>query len=287
MRVTPELMRHPAALPAGSQAHRGVATCHEARKKEGATMRLANKVAIVTGAASGMGAATAKRFGREGAKVVIADQLEGEGKVVTGEIENAGGTAVFMPLNVADEAGWAKVVADTVARFGRLDILVNNAGISGSATNDLLDSGLWERVMSVNATGVFFGTAAAVRQMQKNGGGSIVNLSSISGVVGQTMVHMSYNASKGAVRTMTKSTAVQFGKDKIRCNSVHPGLMPPMRTSGATADPAVRAKMLRAVPLGRAGEVDEVANAILFLASDEASYITGAEIYVDGGFLAM
>jgi NAD(P)-dependent dehydrogenase (short-subunit alcohol dehydrogenase family) len=287
MRVTPELMRHPAALPAGSQAHRGVAICPEVRIKEGATMRLANKVAIVTGAASGMGAATAKRFAKEGAKVVIADQLEGEGKVVTGEIENAGGTAVFMPLNVADEAGWAKVVADTVARFGRLDILVNNAGISGSATNDLLDSGLWERVMSVNATGVFLGTAAAVRQMQKNGGGSIVNLSSISGVVGQTMVHMSYNASKGAVRTMTKSTAVQFGKDKIRCNSVHPGLMPPMRTSGATADPAVRAKMLRAVPLGRAGEVDEVANAILFLASDEASYITGAEIYVDGGFLAM
>jgi len=114
-----------------------------------------------------------------------------------------------------------------------------------------------------------------------------VNMSSMSGIVGQTMVHMSYNASKGAVRTMTKSTAVQFGKDGIRCNSVHPGLMPPMRTSGATADPTVRAKMLRAVPLGRAGEADEVANAVLFLASDEASYITGAELYVDGGYLAM
>ena len=247
-------------------------------------MRLAGKIAIISGAASGMGAATARRFAKEGAKVVIADMLEDEGKQVAAGI---GDSAVFMTLNVTDEAGWVKVVADTVALFGRLDILVNNAGISGSAVNDLLETGIWDRVMAVNATGTFYGTAAAVRQMQKNGGGSIVNLSSMSGIVGQTMVHMSYNASKGAVRTMTKSTAVQFGKDKIRCNSIHPGLMPPMRTSGATADPVVRAKMLRAVPLGRDGEVDEVANAVLFLASDEASYITGAELYVDGGYLAM
>jgi NAD(P)-dependent dehydrogenase (short-subunit alcohol dehydrogenase family) len=174
-----------------------------------------------------------------------------------------------------------------VAKWGRLDILVNNAGISGSAVKDLLDTEAWNRVMAVDGTGVFLGTKYAVRQMQKNGGGSIVNLSSISGVVGQTVVHMSYNAAKGAVRTMTKSTAVQFGKDRIRCNSVHPGLMPPMRTSGATADPEVRARMLKTVPLGRTGEVDEVANAVLFLASDEASYITGAELYVDGGYLAM
>ncbi|MGD0106858.1 MAG: glucose 1-dehydrogenase [Rhodopila sp.] len=250
-------------------------------------MRLENKVAIVSGAASGMGAATARRFAREGAKVVIADMLEQEGRAVGDIINAAGGKAVFMPLNVTDEPGWKKIVDETVRAFGKLDILVNNAGISGSATNDLLDSGLWERLMAVNSTGVFLGTAAAVRQMQRNGGGSIVNLSSISGVTGQSMVHMGYNASKGAVRIMTKSTAVQFGKDKIRCNSVHPGLMPPMRTSGATADPAVRARMLKSVPLGRAGEVDEVANAILFLASDEASYITGAELYVDGGYLAM
>jgi NAD(P)-dependent dehydrogenase (short-subunit alcohol dehydrogenase family) len=250
-------------------------------------MRLAGKVAIVTGAASGMGAATARRFGKEGACVVIADMLEEEGRAVAEGINAAGGKALFLALNVTEEAGWKAVVDATVAAFGRLDILVNNAGISGSATNDLLESGMWERVMAVNSTGVFLGTAAAVRQMQKNDGGSIVNLSSISGVVGQTMVHMSYNAAKGAVRIMTKSTAVQFGKDRIRCNSVHPGLMPPMRTSGATADPVVRAKMLKAVPLGRAGEVDEVANAILFLASDEASYVTGAELYVDGGYLAM
>jgi NAD(P)-dependent dehydrogenase (short-subunit alcohol dehydrogenase family) len=250
-------------------------------------MRLPDKVAIVTGAASGMGAATARRFAKEGAKVVVADQLDDDGKKVAAEIVAAGGTAVFMPLNVTDEANWKKVVDDTVAKFGRIDILVNNAGISGSAVNDLLETGIWHRVMDVNATGVFLGMAACIPQMQKAGGGSIVNLSSISGVVGQTMVHMSYNASKGAVRTMSKSAAVQFGKDKIRCNTIHPGLMPPMRTSGATADPVVRAKMLRAVPLGRNGEIDEVANAVLFLASDEASYVTGAELYVDGGYLAM
>jgi NAD(P)-dependent dehydrogenase (short-subunit alcohol dehydrogenase family) len=250
-------------------------------------MRLANKVAIVSGAASGMGAATARRFAKEGAKVVIADMLADEGNTVADGIKKAGGDAVFMTLNVTEEAGWKHVVDETVRLYGRLDILVNNAGISGSATNDMLGSEMWNRVMAVDATGVFLGTAAAVRQMQQNGGGSIVNLSSISGNVGQTMVHMSYNAAKGAVRTMTKSTAVQFGKDRIRCNSIHPGLMPPMRTSGATADPVVRAKMLKSVPLGRTGEVDEVANAILFLASDEASYITGAELYVDGGYLAM
>jgi len=250
-------------------------------------MRLENKVAIVTGAASGMGAATARRFAKEGAKVVVADMLEAEGKQVAADIAKAGGGAVFMALNVTDEENWKSVVAATVAQFGKLDILVNNAGISGSAVNDLLETGIWDRVMGINATGVFLGTAASVPAMRKAGGGSIINISSISGVVGQTMVHMSYNASKGAVRTMTKSTAVQFGKDNIRCNSVHPGLMPPMRTSGATADPTVRARMLQSVPLGRAGEVDEVANATLFLASDEASYITGTEIYVDGGYLAM
>ncbi|MBN8875550.1 MAG: glucose 1-dehydrogenase [Rhodospirillales bacterium] len=250
-------------------------------------MRLADKVAIISGAASGMGAATARRFGREGARVVVADLLEDDGRSVVAEIEKAGGTAMFQRLDVTEEASWSACVAAAVAAYGRLDILVNNAGISGSATNDLLESGMWDRVMTVNANGVFYGTKYAVEQMRKNGGGSIVNLSSISGVVGQSMVHMAYNASKGAVRTMTKSTAVQFGAEGIRCNSVHPGLMPPMRTSGATADPTVRAKMLKSVPLGRTGEVDEVANAILFLASDEASYVTGAELYVDGGYLAM
>ena len=249
-------------------------------------MRLADKVAIISGAASGMGAATARRFAKEGAKVVVADMLEAEGRKVADDIVTANGAAMFMTLDVTDEADWKRVVDDTVAQYGKLDILVNNAGISGSKVSDLLDTAAWDELLAVNGRGVFLGTKYAVLAMKQSGGGSIVNLSSISGNSGQTMTHMGYNASKGAVRTLTKSTAVQFGADGIRANSVHPGIMPPMRTSGATADPAVRAKMLKAVPLRRAGEVDEVANAILFLASDEASYITGAELWVDGGYLA-
>jgi NAD(P)-dependent dehydrogenase (short-subunit alcohol dehydrogenase family) len=246
-------------------------------------MRLQGKVAIVTGAASGMGAATARRFAREGAKVVIADTLEDEGRRVAAAIGEA---ALFHRLDVTDEAEWKAVVASTAERFGGLDILVNNAGISGSAYADLFDMVGWHKVMEVNATGVFLGMKHAVPAMRARGGGSIVNLSSISGFVGQARIHMSYNASKGAVRIMTKSAAVQLGPDKIRVNSVHPGWMPPMRTSGATADPALRAEMMKRIPLGRSGEVDEVANAVLFLASDEASYITGTELVVDGGFIA-
>lgn len=249
-------------------------------------MRLEGKVAIVTGAASGMGAATARRFGREGAKVVVADMLENEGRAVAQEIVRANGAAEFMRLDVTDEANWKAVVDATIAKYGKLDVLVNNAGISGSAVEDTLDTMMWDRLMEVNGRGVFLGVKFAIPAMKAAGGGSIVNLSSISGVVGQNRIHIGYNASKGAVRTLTKAAAVQFGRDKIRVNSIHPGLMPPMRTSGATADPSFRTEMLRAVPLGRAGEVDEVANAILFLASDESSYITGTEIYVDGGYLA-
>ena len=248
-------------------------------------MRLEGKVAIVSGAASGMGAATARRFAKEGARVMIGDVLDDEGRGVAADITRANGSAEFMRLDVTSEADWKTIVDATVAKWGRLDILVNNAGISGSAVKDMLDTDAWDRLMTVNARGVFLGTKYAVLAMKQAGGGSIVNLSSISGNAGQTMTHMGYNASKGAVRTLTKSTAVQFGRDKIRANSVHPGLMPPMRTSGATADPEVRAKMLQTVPLRRAGEVDEVANAVLFLASDFASGITGATIDVNAGQL--
>lgn len=249
-------------------------------------MRLAGKVAIISGASSGMGAATARRFGAEGAKVVVADVLDAEGQAVAEAIRAAGGEARFVHLDVTDEASWRGAVEATVAAHGRLDIAVNNAGISGSKVTDTMETEAWHRLMAVNATGVFLGMKFEIPQMQRAGGGAIVNLSSISGNAGQNQIHFGYNASKGAVRIMSKSAAVQFGKDGIRVNSVHPGLMPPMRTSGATADPAVRAKMLKRVPLGRTGEVDEVANAILFLASDEASYVTGAELYVDGGYLA-
>ena len=249
-------------------------------------MRLKDKIAIVTGAASGMGAATARLFAKEGASVVLTDILEIEGPGVVAEIEAGGGTAMFLTHDISDEAQWNAVVDAAVNAYGRVDVLINNAGVSGSDP-DLLSRDVWDRQMNINATGTFLGLRTVIPVMQKNGGGSVVNISSISGVTGQTFVHMGYNASKGALRTMTKAAAVQFAKDGIRVNSVHPGLMPAMRTSKLTADPEIRDKMLSAVPMRRAGAIDEVANANLFLASDEASYITGVELPVDGGFLAV
>ncbi len=249
-------------------------------------MRLENKVALITGAASGMGASMARIFAGEGAKVVVADVLEAEGKAVVADITRANGAAMFHRLDVSNEAEWKAAVDAALAAYGRLDILVNNAGLSGSAVEDLFETAAWDRLMAVNARGVFLGMKFALPLMKAQGGGSIVNVSSISGITGQHGVHVGYNASKGAVRTLTKAAAVQHGADNIRVNSVHPGLMPPMRSSGRTADPEVRAKMLRQVPMGRAGRPEEVANAVLFLASDEASYITGAELWVDGGYLA-
>lgn len=252
-------------------------------------MRMKDKVALVTGAASGMGAATARLFAREGARaVIVADVLDAEGARVVAGIEKSGGRARFVHLDVTDEAQWQAAIAGVVATEGGLDVLVNNAGISGSAEQDLYDTAAWHRLMNINSTGVFLGMKHGIAAMKKAGkGGSVINLSSISGIVGQGYIHVGYNASKGAVRLITKAGAAQHGKDRIRVNSVHPGLMPPMRTSGVTADPASRAKTLKGVPMGRAGEVDEVAYAILFLASDEASYVTGAELVVDGGWTAV
>ena len=252
-------------------------------------MRMKNKVALVTGAASGMGAATARLFAREGAKaVVVADILDKEGEAVVAEIKKAGGTASYLHLDVTNEDQWKDVVARTVSAHGGLNVLVNNAGISGSAEKDLYDTAAWNRLMGINSTGVFLGLKYGIAAIRKSGpGGSVINLSSISGIVGQGYIHVGYNASKGAVRLMTKAAAAQHGKEGIRVNSVHPGLMPPMRTSGRTADPETRAKTLKGVPMGRAGEVDEVAYAILFLASDESSYVTGAELVVDGGWTAV
>lgn len=252
-------------------------------------MRMKDKVALVTGAASGMGAATARLFAREGARaVVVADVLDTDGEAVVDEIRKAGGTASYVHLDVTSEAQWQEAVDKTVAAHGGLNVLVNNAGISGSAAEDLYDTALWHKLMDINSTGVFLGMKYGIAAIRKTGGpGSVVNLSSISGIVGQAYIHVGYNASKGAVRLITKAAAAQHGKDGIRVNSVHPGLMPPMRTSGRTADPVQRAKTLKGVPLGRAGEVDEVANAILFLASDESSYVTGAELVVDGGWTAV
>ena len=249
-------------------------------------MRLENKVAIITGAASGMGSSTALIFAREGASVVVTDLLSDEGGQIVGQITASGGTARFQKLDVSSEADWDAVVADTLAAFGRIDILINNAGVSGSHP-DRLNIETWDQQMNINAKGVFLGMRAVIPVMQKAGSGSIVNTSSISGFVGQDYVHMGYNAAKGAVRLATKSAAVQFAKEGIRVNSVHPGIMPPMRTSMLSADPAVRKQMIAAIPMGREGGVEEVAHANLFLASDEASYITGIEVPVDGGYLAI
>jgi NAD(P)-dependent dehydrogenase (short-subunit alcohol dehydrogenase family) len=249
-------------------------------------MRLEDKVALITGAASGMGASMARIFAREGAKVVVADMLEEEGRAVVADITRANGAAIFRRLDVTNEPEWKATIDATLAEYKKLDILVNDAGLSGSAVEDLFDTAAWDKLMAVNARGAFLGMKFAIPVMKAAGGGSIVNISSISGITGQHGIHVGYNASKGAVRTLPKAAAVQHGADNIRVNSVHPGLMPPMRSSGRTADPEVRARMLQQVPLGRAGRVEEVANAALFLASDEASYITGAELWVDGGSLA-
>src|ERR1700724_2861673 len=236
-------------------------------------MRLEDKVALITGGASGRGAGMPRISAREGAKVVVADVLEEEGRRVVADITQANGAAIFRHLDVTGEAEWKATIEATLAEFGKLDILVNDAGLSGSAVEDLFDTAAWDLLMSVNARGVFLGMKFAIPIMKAAGGGSIVNISSISGITGQQGIHVAYNASKGAVRTLTKAAAVQLGADNIRINSVHPGLMPPMRSSKRTADPEVRAEMLRQGPMGRAGRVEEVANAVLFLASDEA-YIT-------------
>jgi NAD(P)-dependent dehydrogenase (short-subunit alcohol dehydrogenase family) len=247
-------------------------------------MRLEGKVALITGSANGMGQSEANIFAREGAKVIVADVLEAEGRKVA---DGLGGAGRFVRLDVTSEANWQEAVAATLSSFGKLDILVNNAGISGTFDPDTLSTSAWDRLMDVNAKGVFLGMKHAIPAMEQAGGGAIVNISSVSGFVGQNGIHMAYNASKGAVRLMTKSAAVQFARKGIRVNSVHPGVLPAMRTSKATADPAFREKMLAGVPMRRAGRVEEVAHAVLFLASDEASYITGTELVVDGGWLAV
>ena len=250
-------------------------------------MRLEGKVAIITGGANGMGAEECRIFAREGAKVVIADIVEDEGRKLEAEIAESGGDAVFMKLDVTSESNWSEAVEATVARYGSLDILVNNAGISGTHDDDTMSTEAWERFMDINAKGVFLGMKSVIPQMQDAGGGAIVNISSISGIVGQSGNHMGYNASKGAVRIVTKSAAVQYAQDGIRVNSVHPGTMPPMRSSAAARNQEVLSGTLDSVPMGRRGRVEEVGNAVLFLASDEASYITGAELVVDGGLTAV
>ena len=236
-------------------------------------MRLEGKVALISGGARGMGAAEARLFASEGAKVVFGDVLEAEGQQVEAEIAEAGGEAVFVRLDVTSEADWQNAV--------------DNAGIwnGGNVEAQTVDG--WDRIMDINAKGVFLGTKAAIPAMRESGSGSIVNISSIAGIIGSVGA-TAYNASKGAVRILTKSTAVQYAAEGIRCNSVHPGpIETHMIRQVFAGDEETRNSRINAIPLGRMGEMGDVAKGVLFLASDEASYMTGSELVIDGGATAM
>ena len=250
-------------------------------------MRLKGKVAIITGAASGMGLADARCMAREGAAVVMTDVLDGA--ALAAELVARGLLAVFVRHDVSDPAQWEEVAHVALTRFGRIDVLVNNAGISGSAAPDVMAVDLFDRLLAINLRGTFLGIRCVVPHMRERGG-SIINIASVCSDVGTPGVHLGYHASKGGIRSITKGAAAEFGPQGIRVNSIHPGAMPPMRDrqsgNAMTGSHAARDKVLERVPLRRAGEVDDVANAVLFLASDESAYVTGAELSVDGGFLA-
>jgi len=245
-------------------------------------MRLENKVTLISGGARGMGAAEAKLFAQEGSKVVIADVLDAEGQRLEAEINETGGQSRFVHLDVTDQQQWNSAIDETVSIFGKIDILVNNAGIY--RVNNILDTTTeeWEQVMDINAKGVFLGSKAAIPYMRKNGGGSIVNISSVAGLVGNRM-SSAYTASKGAVRLFTKSTAIQYARDGIRANSVHPGTIESPMTAQLLEDPSYREDRMRRTPIGRLGKPEDVAFGVLYLASDESSFVTGAELVIDGG----
>ena len=248
-------------------------------------MRLEGKVALISGGARGQGAAEARLFAREGAAVVIADILEDEGKRLEAEINEIGGQALFVKLDVTSESNWKDCIGETVERFGKLDVLVNNAGILGQTPIEDTPIDEWERIMSVNTTGVFLGTKHSIPEMRKAGGGSIVNISSIAGMIGSPR-GSAYTTSKGGVRLFTKSTALQHAKDGIRANSIHPGPVDTEMIAENISTPEGRAASIARVPLGRIGTADDVAYGALFLASDEASYMTGSELVIDGGVIA-
>ena len=248
-------------------------------------MRLQNKVALISGGAKGMGAVEAKLFAKEGAKVVIGDVLETEGKQIEAEINETGGECLFVPLDVTDENQWNEAVAATVRRFGKLDILINNAGIFRTSPVEETSSTEWDQVMDINAKGVFLGAKAAIPAMREAGGGSIINLSSVAGLVGAAY-SSAYSASKGAVRLFTKSTAIQYATDGVRCNSIHPGVIQTDMTKEAIADSQFKAQRLDPTPLARLGQPEDVAYGALYLAFDESSFVTGAELVIDGGWTA-
>ena len=253
--------------------------------------RLDGKVALISGGARGQGAVEAILFAGEGAKVVIGDLLAEEGKQVEAQINETGGECLFLRLDVTSQGDWERAVQATVSRFGKLNILVNNAGIGTPrapdgvmATIEELGEDQWDRVMDVNAKGVFLGTRSAIPEMRKAGGGSIINISSIAGLVGGSTTV--YGASKGAVRLFTKATAIQYAGEGIRANSVHPGVIDTPMTANLLADEARRQWTIDQYPLRRVGRPEDVAFGVLYLASDESSFVTGSELVIDGGFTA-
>jgi NAD(P)-dependent dehydrogenase (short-subunit alcohol dehydrogenase family) len=249
--------------------------------------KLDAKVALISGGARGQGAAEAETFAREGAKVVFGDIRDDEGKKVEVAIRDHGGDAVYVHLDVTSEGDWQRAVQTATSRYGRLDILINNAGILiPRVPIEDRTAAEWDQVMAVNAKGVFLGTKYAIPAMRRAGGGSIVNISSVAGIGQSAHQEPAYAASKGAIRIFTKVTASQHARDRIRCNSVHPGPVDTEMFHSAFSDPALLERRLQRIPLGRMGTVAEIVSAVLYLASDESSYITGSELVIDGGALA-
>ncbi|HEY7364226.1 MAG TPA: glucose 1-dehydrogenase [Methylomirabilota bacterium] len=249
--------------------------------------KLDGKVALISGGARGQGAAEAETFTREGARVVFGDIRDAEGRKVEAAIRAAGGEATYVHLDVTSEADWESAVKTATSRYGRLDILINNAGILiPRVPIEERTAAEWDQVMAVNAKGVFLGTKHAIPAMRRSGGGSIVNISSVAGIGQSQHQEPAYAASKGAIRIFTKVTASQHAKDRIRCNSVHPGPVDTEMFHAAFRDPQALERRLQRIPLGRMGTVAEIVTAVLYLASDDSSYITGSELVIDGGALA-
>ena len=247
-------------------------------------MRLEGKVALISGGARGLGAAAVRLFASEGAKVGIGDIREEQACALESELRESGSDVMYVGLDVTDEEQWADAVHQMMTVYGRLDILVNNAGILEHGLVEETSAESWDRTMDVNSRGVFLGTRAVIPAMRASGGGSIVNISSVAGLIGGFMT--AYNASKGAVRLLTKSTAVQYAAENIRVNSVHPGPTETDMLDVFFREEGAREARAADTPIPRLGKPEDIAYGVLFLASDESSYMTGAELVIDGGNVA-